>query len=125
MGKTIYDIVHVEDDDFTRQEMKRAVEETGLTYLGLSSLQGLESALLEAEGKIFLIDGSFPRIERGENEVLGGEAADISKKYCKNARIIIHTLDPGWFIELREKYEVLCKVDYLPLSKFVKEVIQK
>ncbi|HIG97246.1 MAG TPA: hypothetical protein HA230_02775 [Candidatus Aenigmarchaeota archaeon] len=97
-----YDIIHIEDHPDERKYMKNAAERQELTYLGLPCLQALKDALPESSARVYVVDGKFPRVNRGLIEQLAPEAIATIIACYSDARIVLFSSEDNIDVTARE-----------------------
>jgi len=90
-----YDVIQVEDYRKERERMGRYLEEQGLSYLGVSHLRALKKALPINVGRIFVVDGNFPKEEFGEIEFLAPQAIEAIRIVHPDARVVLYSSVPN------------------------------
>jgi len=106
----LYDIVHLEDDKDTRGFVQSAATHRNFIYLGLPCLNALEETLRVHNGRIFVVDGRFPREQDGQVLELAGEAIEMIRATYPSADVVLYSsLRNGQEIANRYKTRFISK----------------
>ena len=88
----LYDIIQVEDDSDSREFLERFAQRQSLSYLGVGYLDALRDALKEHSAKVYIVDGSFPDVEGGNEKGNGFVSAiELIRDRYADAQIILHS----------------------------------
>jgi len=87
-----YDLIQVEDEDVVRKHFELTCGDNNLSYFGAENLNDFKKALEEGvRGGVYLIDGVFPREEKGMTDFLAGEAIEAVRQYDPEANIFLYS----------------------------------
>ncbi len=101
----LFDIMQVEDAPDERRLTGRYAEKQGLSYLGLSCLQSLETALPTSSARIFVVDGNFPKIDDGPILPLAPDAIALIRQHYPGSKIVLYSSEEA-IAELAKQNEV-------------------
>ena len=90
-----YNILHVDDHDNIRATIERLSMKEGLTYFGVSSLDGWRSAIEEHTADLYLIDGMFPRSEGDATSLLTRQAILAVQERNPEAKFAVFSGEPA------------------------------
>jgi hypothetical protein len=86
-----YDIIHVDDDLFTRRLVEFTAQKMGMTYKPAETLHDLKETMENSRARFYVVDGNFPRGGvgcNGDGHMLAPEAVDHIRGYCGNPVIV-------------------------------------
>jgi len=112
----LYTVIHLEDRSEYREVVERSVMRSQGTYLGLSSLTLLDHVLSQSSAKLFVVDGSFPRVEGELAELLAPEAIAAIRRYYPTTPILLFSSENDI-----EDIAQTCGVEYMVKTSFTKK----
>lgn len=117
-----YDIIQVEDSERDRGFMARQAEINGLSYMGVSCLNDLKSALEGDEARAYIVDGRFPEALGKVVEKNYQEAISLIRSKNSDARIILYSGEMNVSSMAAEENVEFAEKGRVPASELIKKI---